>query len=205
MCRYHLDICRAVAEQSYTLQTGKIHEVEYHTYPYKGGWLVMFRGTEASKFFSGGGWRDVARDLRAFPWYDERTGWAHAGFLKGARNVVEQVLLGQFHPEEPLYLAGHSLGGAMAHIAASMLCAEGFYVRDCVTFGSPRVFIGERKLAYSATNYRHPGDPVTRVPFRWGIRYRHAPQPVELPKSSVVRWNPHAVENYVDAMEKYFN
>lgn len=79
-----------------------------------------------------------------------------------------------------LVVTGHSLGGAVATIAAAHLRADG-YVCDLYTYGSPRV--GNQGFvdfldAQEGSEYRitHYDDPVPRVPPTWSWLggYRHS-------------------------------
>ena len=130
------------------------------------GMLVLaFRGTEKSL----GDWRT---DLRAklVPARDERKpGLIHQGFQESYYAVEAQVekALGRF-PGEPLYLTGHSLGGALAVVATRFLDAGS--LAACYTFGSPR--IGDLSLAaeFKTPIYRivNAADTVPRLPFGEG-------------------------------------
>ncbi|MEM1156091.1 MAG: hypothetical protein AAGI44_18290, partial [Pseudomonadota bacterium] len=133
-----------MAGQAYLHHTVRVSEVEALVDPNFSidgvdHQLVVFRGTE-TKLISEGGWVDVLRDLRAYPWRDSRIGWAHTGFLKGARGVVDKGLFGVLRKDQPIAMTGHSKGGAIALPAAAILNEEGFSVNLVVTFGSPRVF-----------------------------------------------------------------
>lgn len=171
----HLELLR-LCETSYEVASIRINEVEALVQIKDGVQYVAFRGTEASKMFDGGGWRDVLRDFRTIPWHDKRVGWSHAGFLKGARNVVDDYLLFNLSQKMPVIVTGHSLGGGLAVNAAALLCSQGYTVQSVVTFGSPRTFLkssAERWVKFlNVTQYSNDGDPVCDVPFRfWG--YRH--------------------------------
>jgi hypothetical protein len=92
--------------------------------------LVAFRGTQGDKI------TDLATDLRASvgPW-TEKGGMVHDGFaraFRGIRGQIEQWLTNQACPT--LILTGHSLGAALATLAASV-----WNPAQLVTFGSPRV------------------------------------------------------------------
>lgn len=157
--------------------TFRVNEVEGLFRQYGGTQVVAFRGTEFDKFFSGWGWRDVLRDLRAIPWYDKRVGWSHAGFLKGARGAVDRGLFGFLRKSEPVVLLGHSLGGALAINAAAMLKNTGFNVESVTTFGAPRTLTKSArkkyiKLRIPTSQYTNRGDPIPDIPCRWW-GYRH--------------------------------
>jgi hypothetical protein len=89
--------------------------------------MVAFRGTEQDP-------TDIATNARTWPSEWKPGGAVHAGFLEAFAVIwpkIESWL--QDHPGR-LLLAGHSLGAALATLAASLAGAS-----KLVTFGSPRV------------------------------------------------------------------
>lgn len=138
--------------------------------------VVAFRGTEAGNLITGGGWKDVLRDMRAFPWWSARVGWSHSGFLKGARGVVDCGLFGILRRDIPVVLVGHSLGGALSINAAAMLHTMGFNVVGVMTFGSPRTFTkgtaDKWRQRLPIWEFSNAGDPIPDVPFKF-FGYRH--------------------------------
>ena len=81
------------------------------------------------------------------------------------------------HPDYKVVATGHSLGGALATLAAGALRANGTNV-DLYTYGSPKVGNGEFATFLSDTSkgasYRvtHRDDPVPRLPpFLLGFRH----------------------------------
>mgnify|MGYP003584422825 CR=1 FL=1 len=94
--------------------------------------LVVFRGTQPDEI------RHLATNLQAQQTdWNESGGRVHAGFAKAARSGLPQVedwLYGEAHRHERLILAGHSLGAALATLAASVLNPA-----LLLTLGSPRV------------------------------------------------------------------
>jgi len=86
---------------------------------------------------------------------DEYDGRVHLGFssvLKRSWKKVEQVL--DEAANKPLFLTGHSLGGALAVLTACRLAKLGSPPVATYTFGSPRV--GDRAFCagYSLPTYR---------------------------------------------------
>ena len=158
-----------IADRSHTKHTYTLREVECYVHQTDDYQVVAFRGTEASLFFSGGGWRDVIRDLRVIPWHDKRVGWAHSGFLKGARGIVDTYLVKELDKNKPTYLTGHSLGGALAVVAAKLMHEEGFNVCGTRAFGAPRSLLKSSLESYRAANidtieYSNLGDPIPDIP-----------------------------------------
>ena len=136
--------------------------------------VMVFRGTECDDF------RDVLSDLDFFPrkWssHGARAGRVHRGFAK-ALSLVWPVLC-EALPEtsKPLVITGHSLGAAMATLAASQLRPAALY-----TFGEPRVgnpeFAGfmDGQIEAGLTYHRYVDccDIVTRRPPGFA-GFRHA-------------------------------
>jgi triacylglycerol lipase len=102
-------------------------------------------------------------------------GRVHSGFVHAVDEVWPEVrrILGSPSRAKPLWVTGHSLGGAMATLASVRLTSEGYKVRAVYTYGSPRV--GDRLFrdSYSLANYRfvNDNDLVPHLPFRWC--YKH--------------------------------
>ena len=98
----------------------------------------------------------------------ESTGKVHQGFLDALRSVRSQV--DRYLPcgaGLPIFITGHSLGGALATLGAAHLSGWGLVA--CYTFGAPGV--GDRRFSGSLRIpvYRvvNPLDPVPLVPGRW--------------------------------------
>jgi hypothetical protein len=122
--------------------------------------LVAFRGTQADDL------SDLATDLNAAPVaWPEAGGRVHAGFAaatRALRTVVWDWLGSAARARSGLILTGHSLGGAMATLAASI-----WRPTELITLGSPRV--GDARFRESVATV--PGarlvnccDVVTELP-----------------------------------------
>ena len=131
-------------------------------------YVLCFRGTEPTEF------SDIKADLNALPAKSTLDGWVHRGFRNEVDKIWNDIL--KHHVERignrKLYITGHSLGAAMATIAASRLRPECLY-----TYGSPRVGTRSFVKALNATNlthYRHVNnnDIVCKVPFAL-LGYKH--------------------------------
>ena len=123
---------------------------------------IAFRGTEANPI-------DWSRNARFNPLAGE-FGRIHSGFGSGVEEVWQEVLDVIAVSGKPTVFTGHSLGGALATLAAVRADRAGHLVEAVYTFGQPRVGLrdfgslfterlGDR--TYRTINYV---DLVTRVP-----------------------------------------
>ena len=123
---------------------------------------LAFRGTEATSL------EDIKTDLKAKTTQCETGGKIHMGFKeayeKVAVDIQEKMNEPQFQ-EKPLFITGHSLGGALATIAAKELFHRGG-IAACYTFGSPRVGNAEWISNIKTPLYRlvNAADCVTVLP-----------------------------------------
>lgn len=124
--------------------------------------VLAFRGTSD--------WADVQTDIRAGRVAADGVGKIHSGFFNAYGLVSERI---SKRLEEvkflPLYITGHSLGGALATVALRYLeKVEGLkdQIAACYTFGSPRVGNADfehdiRSPVYRVVNFT---DIVTFLP-----------------------------------------
>lgn len=120
--------------------------------------ILAFRGTQlnASDIFT-----DIKADLVAAP----GGGRAHRGFLEAFQAVEGPIRAAlERHAGEPVYLTGHSLGGALAILATRYL--ERDSLGACYTFGGPRAADDDFFREVKTPVYRvvHAADGVARVP-----------------------------------------
>ena len=98
-------------------------------------------------------------------------GRVHHGFAEAVELVWNDVrtLLGRPSHARPVWVTGHSLGGAMATLASVRLSAEGFRIRGVYTYGSPRPGDWSFHNDYILPNYRFVNDDdiVPHLPLRW--------------------------------------
>lgn len=134
----------------------------------KQGHVLSFRGTEVTEL------SDVLADLKTAKRSESRGGLVHRGFQQELDKIWDQVSKSVENIEQ-LHITGHSLGAAMATIAASRIREK---VVALVTFGSPRV--GNNHFVDTCTfeHYRVQNncDDVTKVPPAF-IGFRHHTMP----------------------------
>ncbi|MEL7140636.1 MAG: lipase family protein [Cyanobacteria bacterium J06573_11] len=129
-------------------------------------------------------------------------GRVHTGFFL-AWAIIEKSVLAQIHRWQkdsiangktlpPLYITGHSLGGALATMAAAALSDNGIEVAGVYTFGQPRV--GDRTFAQQLN--QHTNGKVFRFVNNNDI-VPHVPPPFSI-------WNPTRFYGHV-GMAKYFD
>lgn len=149
---------------SYHKKTGSAKDVEFLHIRNDRAHVFAFRGTEADKFFSGRGWKDVIRDLAVWP-RDIGNTEGHAGFVSGWQAIAPKVKsIIRTEPDKPIVLTGHSLGGSIALIGAYRLIKAGLNV-ELVTFGAPRALVLSGidskvllDLRAASTQYQHYRD-----------------------------------------------
>ena len=127
-----------------------------------------FRGTEPSKI------NDVMADLNLIKNAAKAGGKVHSGFQKEVNDLWMDVLAEIEHNDQlkvrkDVYMTGHSLGAAMATIAATR-----YTPYELFTFGSPRVggprFIRHIKCPH--LRFMNNNDIVCRIPPAW-LGFRH--------------------------------
>ena len=122
--------------------------------------VLAFRGTQSNSL------NDLIADILFLP-RSEGKATIHGGFLREInklwKNISDdlQSLAANAKPAIPVWVTGHSLGGAMATIAGMRFAFE-----EVVTFGEPRVGwdIGSAFLAKAHLRYINGHDPVPRLP-----------------------------------------
>jgi len=141
--------------------------------------LIAFRGTEALNI------KDWVTDLMIATVYAPvGVGKVHRGFdaaFSAIRPQLELALNEQYDGHSPIWITGHSLGGALSILAAAQLSfAQKLPVQGIYTFGQPRV--GDRTFAKfvrkalqdRVVRFVNDRDIVPQVPSPGMlIKYRH--------------------------------
>lgn len=148
--------------------------------------VVAFRGT-SNRY-------DLLTDLNIFVRREKvgnREVRVHAGFYDAFQKIERQLhaRLAQQDRTLPIFLTGHSLGGALALVAAAAYGGSdelGERIAAVYTFGAPRVGGADFPVIVKAPHYRvvNSGDVVPLVPPNWLSGYRHTGTPILLKKNS---------------------
>lgn len=139
--------------------------------------IVAFRGTEQSSI------KDWMTDL-TFKQMASKVGMVHEGFALALNRIwkkLESKVKELRTNEQALWLTGHSLGGALATIAADRFTDNQMQVHGLYTFGQPRV--GDKAFARNfnakmdgrAFRMVNNEDIVTRAPLGYQ-NYEHVGQ-----------------------------
>jgi triacylglycerol lipase len=167
--------------------------------------IVAFRGTQPDA------WRDVFADAAfpAVPWTEHSVRGHVDGGFKKALDVIHGGLaeaLARLAPGCKVWFTGHSLGAALATLAASRYQTAGVY-----TFGSPLVGNQSFAAAFNAAfhdgadsrsfRYVNDHDVVTQVPpgplaFPHG-RFTHVDEPRGISRDGNVGTLPSAPPNFI--------
>ena len=144
----------------------------------RGATFVMFAGSDPGKF------EDWVTDFDAMP---SATG-LHTGFQKAVETVLPEILKAfakRAAPAQPVFFTGHSLGGALAIVAASLVTIEPKVQVVVYTFGSPRTgdakFFADYEKDLGGSTFRliNGTDIVPTVPPSLSGGYRHVGQAIQ--------------------------
>ena len=162
---------------------------------------MAFRGTD-----EGADWWD---NLNAFP-TQEMFGHFHTGFYRSLEDVWT-ALYGRYlelkaEKKRPLFITGHSLGGAMATIAAAKFVHLDMPFTSVYTFGQPRAMSRETVRIFNAEckgrffRFQNNNDIVTRIPARL-MGYGHVGQCIYIDEGGVLHDDPGFWFKFLDTVE----
>jgi triacylglycerol lipase len=144
----------------------------------RGATFVAFAGTDPLKP------QDYVSDLLAVPTLDG----FHSGFFHAVDVVKKDIMEAIGSREQPLFFTGHSMGGALANIAAILVHENGFQAPVVYTFGGARAGIQDYFDRYKATlrdrafRLVHGDDIVATVPPSLPIfNFRHVGHLLQCP------------------------
>ena len=155
------------------VQTFDRNETQAYLARCKDYMVLAFRGTEPQQL------RDIWTDLKFTPFKKERC-VMHEGFYEAYRDIEKELVGAVRKINLPLYVTGHSLGGALALIAV-MYLPDMDWTAACYTFGGPKV--GDDDFTdglFKVPVYRtvNSSDIVPSLPPFWlalfGVNYQHA-------------------------------
>jgi len=166
-------------------------------------WLIGFRGTEDIQ--------DLFSDINMLPDFNGDSGFKHKGFSDGVelfeqhpqwQDVIERIK----GSAKSVLITGHSLGGALATLAAHSFLRRHNIQVSLYTFGQPAVgdYTYARRLHKDIRNYirvRRLDDPVPALPSftqqliaLFPVRYTHAGQLHVLGGGTIISRTPTAKE-----------
>jgi triacylglycerol lipase len=137
---------------------------------------LAFRGTDSEVI-------DWVQNAEFSPIRGELSGRVHSGFHRGLGDLWPDIAPVVAAAAKPVIATGHSLGGALATLAAARLHESGHPVAGIYTYGQPRTGLRDFRDVYAdrldELTYRFINhiDLVTRVPLLVQ-GYRHVGQRV---------------------------
>lgn len=166
--------------------------------------VIAFRGTVD--------WGDLRKDLSAtqvpFP-YSSRGIFTHRGFTELYRALRPSLLeaLSRTRYNKPVYVTGHSLGGALAALCALDLASRRKGPVRLYTFGAPKAGNGAfaeavRSLTTSSYRIYNTKDLIPDLPpgSFLAYRYEHAGTPVPLTFQYRNPLSNHRLVSYIRAL-----
>ncbi len=175
---------------------------------------LIFRGTQTATEWIHN------LDIKMEPFKEADLGNIHEGFLKAYRNIRDGLLseISKTDRSKKLYISGHSLGGALASLAAADIRKSNIRAVTAIyTFGSPRV--GDRRFAQEFNNLfpnnsfriANTSDVVTELPFPAPIAgiiggyFTHVNTPILFTEQLEDIEENHSMKNYVNYLEQQIN
>ena len=142
---------------------------------------IAFRGTQVNRI------EDILSDIEVVP-TRAYGGKVHHGFYKAYRRIRSKLLAkikmhNSKETNKPIFICGHSLGGAIASIAAYDLTSLNYTVQGVYTAGQPRVgnqafaesyaaLVKDRTYRFANVEDIIPSIPPKKVPV-FNYEYQH--------------------------------
>lgn len=152
---------------------------------------------------------DFLKDASIIPSKLKGVGYVHSGFLSSARSILSCSFAQINHANEVGYkivLNGHSYGGAVVQVMQQILRKSYNIHSECVSFGSPRVWLPYAKPRGLHLRVQIDSDPVTKMPFifGWVLRlFRHKETDVlEVETPDFFSFRNHKISTYERLLEK---
>jgi triacylglycerol lipase len=159
-------------DEDFDLYINEINEIRYIvlTDTSTKSHYVSIRGTANS--------HNAMQDINFFKDKSKRLGiYIHTGFHRTAEMIADD-LLNRLKEDYKVCVTGHSLGGAAAVVVSWYLDYANFNVKECITFGQPKVTDshGNRKMRdkIKLTRVVNETDVVPLVPPTGTHRHRYA-------------------------------
>ncbi len=171
--------------------------------------VIAFRGTDSIK--------DWITDIKARK-VRGSFGYVHRGFSKALEYVWDDIvstLKKVLTNSQPIWITGHSLGGALATLVmAQLLQKKHIETKGLYTFGQPRVgtvtFARNFNALFKHRSFRivNNEDIVTRVPPR-AANYDHIGKDVYFDNDGKIhrdaRWGKRLLDRYMSSTERAMN
>jgi triacylglycerol lipase len=164
--------------------------------------VMAFRGTQMRVL------RDWMTDVK-IALVPSCGGQVHGGFAQALDHIWEpmRATIAQWHrPQQAILVTGHSLGAALATIAAARLRQDNRAVHGLYTYGSPRV--GDRAFAQQfdrqfeqrAFRFVNHYDLVTRLPPR-SLGYQHVGTSLYYDEAGVLHRDKRYWEKFLETVQ----
>lgn len=157
-------------------------------------WLDNLNGFQTDELFGG--------FHRGF-WYSTKDVWELKNGKPGIWNIYKDSNVSS---KKPLFITGHSLGGAMATIAAAWFVHWDLPFNCAYTFGQPRVMSREASRIFNAEcgsrffRFHNNNDLVTRIPARL-MGYSHVGKYYYISDKETIHPEPNRWYKFLDCVE----
>jgi predicted lipase len=188
-----------LSEKSYQTKTFEVgnksfllHEDRYNQY-------LIFTGSYEIK-----DWLENTKFVKV---HRDNLGDLHNGFADTWDELRKEVLK-RLNPMKKIHLAGHSLGGAVASIAALYLYNKGYNIESVYSFGSPRAgdYDWKKNFVKSGIEYYRVVNGDDLVPTMPKLFYWHVGKEVHINRRGFSwfhrNFTDHLLTNYIANLEK---